>query len=394
MKKKILKFVDCILIFSILIYIFISFMQSIINPKKILKNEKRYAYNYEKITLKNYINGDVQNNIENTLSDQITLSTSLKSANNMIKAITVKHYVDFYFSNHEKDYLSFNKVNFYGKDYLVYTPTSLSVNKDYLNNKINNYNKFISQYKDVDFYLYYIERDSDINFNNNKKSGNYEYIKENLNVKKSGRLEIDSFSAYSNYFFKTDHHWNYIGAYKGYLDILKLFDLKNNIEPKYTECLTNKFSGTKAKISMLNDVMKERFCVYKFDFNNIKTTINGFTNNYGKQENDKLKILNINSLYEDYYGNNDGEIIFESNDDTKNNILIIGESYDNAILKLLAENFNTTVSIDLRYYSYYMDKEFNLSYYVNKYDIHKVLFIGNIIFFTSDEFLINIGEED
>ena len=38
------------------------------------------------------------------------------------------------------------------------------------------------KYKNIDFYLYYIEKDTDINFDTNEKMGTYEYIKGATNV--------------------------------------------------------------------------------------------------------------------------------------------------------------------------------------------------------------------
>ena len=95
------------------------------------------------------------------------------------------------------------------------------------------------------------------------------------------------------------------------------------------------------------------------------------------------------NYYGNYYGGDDGEIIFSTNNKKLDNILIIGESYDNAILKLLEEKFKTTISIDLRNYNHYMKKDFDFDYYVKKYKIDKVLFIGNVDFYTMSQFMIN-----
>ncbi len=116
--------------------------------------------------------------------------------------------------------------------------------------------------------------------------------------------------------------------------------------------------------------------------------INGIKENYGHQE----EYLNGKSSeeisYGAFYGGDDGEIIFDTGNSNKENILVIGESYDNAILKLIASHFNKTISIDLRNYVHCMDKEFNFSEYINDYNIKKVLFIGNVDFYTMEEFKI------
>ena len=134
--------------------------------------------------------------------------------------------------------------------------------------------------------------------------------------------------------------------------------------------------------------MNDDFCAYEFDFVDMDITINGETKDYGMQD-EYFNKNEKNVTYGDFYGWDDGEIIFNTNDSSKENILIFGESYDNAILKLLAEKFNITISIDLRTYEREMNKEFKFSDYVKEYKIDKVLFIGNIDFYTLETFLVN-----
>lgn len=69
-------------------------------------------------------------------------------------------------------------------------------------------------------------------------------------------------------------------------------------------------------------------------------------------------------------------------------MLVIGESYDNAILKLLASHFNKTYSIDLRNYERTFGAKFQFSEYVKDSQIDKVLLIGNIDYFTMSEFML------
>ena len=68
--------------------------------------------------------------------------------------------------------------------------------------------------------------------------------------------------------------------------------------------------------------------------------------------------------------------------------MVIGESYDNAILKLLASHFEKTFSIDLRNYERTFGSKFQFSQYVKDNNVDKVLLIGNIDYFTMDEFML------
>lgn len=388
MKKKIKKTVDILFITCIFIFIFGSTTKSIVKPIDIVERENRYANKYEKINISKFLNNSVQSNIENTLSDQILISGKLKSANNYFKGKLVKFYIDKYY-NDINEYIYISDISLYGTT-IVYNPLYLSSIKDGLNKKIKNYNELMSKYKDINFYAYFIEKDTDINFETNEKTNAYEYVKDKLFVKSIAKFEINNINEFRNYFYKTDHHWNHKGSYKGYTEVLNLLGITDYKKYEAEVCLGNDFSGSKATSSIFKKVITEPFNVYKFDFENLDITVNGEKKDYGLQSEFLLNPATAAISYGSFYGWDAGEIIFKNNSSqSKDNILIIGDSFDNAILKLLAEKFNTTISIDLRNYKYYMKKDFDFEFYKKKYNINKVLFIGNLDFYTSDEFIIN-----
>lgn len=388
MKKKIKKTVDILFITCIFIFIFGSLTKSIVKPIDIVERENRYANKYEKINISKFLNNSVQSNIENTLSDQILISGKLKSANNYFKGKLVKFYIDKYY-NDINEYIYISDISLYGTT-IVYNPLNLSSIKDGLNKKIKNYNELMSKYKDINFYAYFIEKDTDINFETNEKTNAYEYVKDKLFVKSIAKFEINNINEFRNYFYKTDHHWNHKGSYKGYTEVLNLLGITDYKKYEAEVCLGNDFSGSKATSSIFKKVITEPFNVYKFDFENLDITVNGEKKDYGLQSEFLLNPATAAISYGGFYGWDAGEIIFKNNSSqSKDNILIIGDSFDNAILKLLAEKFNTTISIDLRNYKYYMKKDFDFEFYKKKYNINKVLFIGNVDFYTNDEFIIN-----
>ena len=65
---------------------------------------------------------------------------------------------------------------------------------------------------------------------------------------------------------------------------------------------------------------------------------------------------------------------------------MVGESFDNAVLKLLASHYDTLYSIDLRYYEHSMGKAFDFGAYTREHGIDQVLLMGNIDFFIQDTF--------
>ena len=68
-------------------------------------------------------------------------------------------------------------------------------------------------------------------------------------------------------------------------------------------------------------------------------------------------------------------------------LLVIGESFDNALLKLLASEYENLYSIDLRNYETDLGHPFDLASYTAEHDIDSVLLIGNLDYWKLEEFL-------
>ena len=146
-----------------------------------------------------------------------------------------------------------------------------------------------------------------------------------------------------------------------------------------------RFVGSKA-LSFAG-VFTDEMSIYRFAYPDMSITINGEpAEDYGNQ-----RLLVEGTLYDAtygaVYGGDIGEIVFDTGRDGEN-LLVIGESYDNAILKLLASHFSKTFSIDLRYYEHSFGQAFDFSEYVKAHDISKVLLVGNIDYYIMREFLI------
>lgn len=74
------------------------------------------------------------------------------------------------------------------------------------------------------FYLYYIEKDTDLNFETGEKSGLYDYLTGLLTLPDDHMacFRVDSFEAFCQNFYRTDHHWNNRGSYLGYTQVMAL----------------------------------------------------------------------------------------------------------------------------------------------------------------------------
>ncbi len=383
------KLFNLLFICSFCIILLCGFIKPLLKPNSINYTEKRTANLLPKFTQESFLNGSFQNQMELAYSDQIPLANTLKIFEKTLDILLKK----IYYNNSPKDtYINLSGVYQYN-DNLVYSKYNFAGISANLDEKIENINNVVSNLKNIDFYLYYIEKDTDIDFTDNSKLNAYEYLQENLNSKiVSNKLSINNFNEYANYFYKTDHHWNYKGSYKAYSEIMSI--LSNDKPIKYDEeiCLNSTMSGSKASQIGGTLFYKEQFCAYTFNLpehdiysNNIKVE------NYGNYKN--LIQNNPPTIsYADYYGWDAGLLEFDYHNSSKENLLIIGESYDNAINELLASHYNHTYNVDLRNYLSETGEKFDIYKFIKEKNISKVLLIGSIDYYASNTFKLE-GEK-
>lgn len=378
----------CIFIFAI---IGISLIKTIFFPKNVNEYENRKANRILKFSFQNFYDSNFQNSMESALADQILFTTTMKKNYNL----TAHSIINKFYENLEKNLLKGKYINLNGiyriggTDNLVYKPYKLN-NYNELNKKIDNLNTIIKSHPELKFYLYYIEKDTDINFETNEKLGASEYITQRINETNiiSGIYKINDFEEFKRNFYKTDHHWNYDGSYKAYKEILAMIlPGEKCIEPSGTLELKSRLIGSKAYASGLNDMFSEEFIANLFEIPSHRTLINGKDGEYGNEEKYREN-LEMQISYAMFYGDDNGEVEFDFYNPDRENLLIIGESYDNAIIKLLASHFNKTYDIDLRSYEQDTGEKFKFDEYVKQKSIDKVLFIGNIDYYMLDTFLV------
>lgn len=385
------KKINLLFLFVLCLYLLSGFFMTAVGRKDVNYYENRTAYKLPNINLKSILNKEYQDNVEYAFSDQIPVATTMKKGYNYINNAISINIMRFTLSNScSNSYINLgNGATVFGcDDNLVYYPRYIYHSEEDYEDRISSINKTLEN-TDVDTYIYYIEKDTDIDFENNNKTDIYSYLKENINSDKIYKYEINNFEEFKEYFYRTDHHWNYKGSYKAYTELVNILTSDDPLKYEEEICLNNDFSGSKASFSGASHFFKEEFCVYRFDFPSYDIYVNGEKDDYGNQE---YHIENRDAMvsYGSFYGSDDGEIIFDNHDESKENILVIGESYDNAVLKLLASHFNKTFSIDLRNYEREVGKKFNYTDYLKNNNIQKVLLIGNIDYFVMEEFNLEV----
>lgn len=394
MKKIYKTVIDIIFVGMIVLFLVLGLVCTLFFPEDINYLENRSANKVEKLTAESYLSGEFQKKFSDALNDQVLLQGRMKKLYNNFNSYFEKSMLSYAMKNGaEQRYVSIKDGLLYC-DNLVYYPRDLDSMKENLDKKIENIEKIANEFPNIEFDIYYIEKDTDINFETNEKVGAYEYLSKRIkrdNIRMDA-LKIDNFDDFESEFYKTDHHWNCYGSYQGYCDIMNLLNKSDEIIKPTKKLVLKKYklSGSKAAAIGANDVFVEEFPVFQFQFPKMDIFIDGVgVKDYGNQQGYiQGEASKEGFTYGAFYGGDNGEIIFDTHKIEKENILIIGESYDNAILKLLASSFNKTYSIDLRNYERTFGTQFRFSEYVKENQIDKVLLIGNVDYFVMDEFML------
>lgn len=370
--------------FLLLVLIFLAgLLRTVFRPKEINEYENRYANQLVPLTAASYADGSFQDGMESALSDQVQFSQLAKKTYNFVTSYAVVPLIAP-LENLTHGYVSAGDVLFYGGK-IVYQPWTY-LQTECLEAKAENLNTAIASHPELEFYAYYIEKDTDIDFTTGQKIDASESMLSMLNLPDShkGIYEINSFEEFNERFYNTDHHWNYIGSYEAYRDVLSVLGGGEPLEPTGVYHSGIYFSGVKSK--QFSRFYSDEMSIYSFDFPPMEIQVDGVESDYGLQ--DELLRGELGWVaYGGVYGGDNGEVIFDTGKDG-DNILILGNSYDNAILKLLASHFSKTYSIDLRNYEHTFGEKFDFDSYVREHDISKVLFIGDISFYTMSEFMI------
>ena len=323
--------------------------------------------------------------IENRYENYFPLYNKINSVyyNSIIKIDSI-YLDDIYLKeNTDKDRVFYDKKNnFY---YLVNSYSKDELN-DRMNTEIDFYNSLATKYDDINFAIYLplrYEMTSAKNVN-----GYHDLVVEfeeklDKNIKVSD-LDSKTTEEYLKYFYKTDHHYNSYGAYRAYNDILKMYGIDDNLEFRLKD-VTSPYYGSMAKSLLLTNV-KDILLALDYPIGvNVKVDDEDFK----PLEVDK-KSNPFYDYYVKYFNGQYDEIVYKNNVEKDSNLLIISDSMAWQIDYLLANKFNNTYVINMRY-GKWKNSDLNFDEYIKENNITHVLFLmeAKNLIFDIDNFKIN-----
>lgn len=232
-------------------------------------------------------------------------------------------------------------------------------------------------------YLFFIMSSESADFNDLHKYKTLDYIKTKMPMTGYSELIYNSFDEYKKYFYQTDHHWNYNGSYHGYVKIMKMLegDDVEVLKPSGAHTYDAVFEGSYARDNLLRSAT-QKFHVYLFNLKPYKTYVNDVEKEYGFRSwyvsDEDFPHKTYSNHYGLYYGDDRAKVVYDFNQPDKESILILGTSFTNAINELIASHYNKTHVLDFRHYKEWYGYDFDVQDYMTKNKLSKVVIIGNI----------------
>ena len=247
--------------------------------------------------------------------------------------------------------------------------------KDILDKKMKDQIDFFNEVSslDVNTYMYFANRYEFFDFDKvnhiNDMNKYYNDFKSSLNNITIDELKINNKEDYLKYFYKTDHHFNMYGAYESYKDIVTMMG-KEYKEGNIFKVDNITYRGSMAK-SSYNSTLTDSLYDIDMDLESYTIKVDDSTDLDLYKEH---KIKDTNNIYYDhyvaYFNGMYGKVEYDFDNDSTENLLIIGDSFTWQLDNLIASHFDKTYIFNLKYID-----SLNLKEFISKNNITNILFL-------------------
>ncbi|SFE72458.1 DHHW family protein [Peptostreptococcus sp. D1] len=216
------------------------------------------------------------------------------------------------------------------------------------------------------------------------------FVKKNLDSKIKLIELFDVFEKNKNnidLYFKTDHHWTTDGAYLAYVEYCKTLNLEPINENMLERNLaSDSFKGSLYYKNGAEIGFPDELYLY-LNKNEDKPVLVKYYDDLKKVPSlyDASK-LQGRDPYEVFTGGNHTQIKIRTNIDTKRKLLVVKDSYANAMLPFLVNNFSEITVVDLRYFTG------SLQDVIQNNEFTDVLFLNNINTFNTDSSILSVND--
>lgn len=189
---------------------------------------------------------------------------------------------------------------------------------------------------------------------------------------------FDALSAHKKeyIYFRTDHHWTQLGAYYGYQEYCKSMGYSTKPLSDYQKMDFPEFYGTFYFFMNRPESLKghpDQVTAYQGSMNSMQYTDSKGNLQEGKLINDASQMLPGNKYNCFMLGDHGYVEIHNEEAPRKKSILVLKDSYGNAFVPLLAQDYRDVYVVDYRHY------QGNASSLIQEKGIEEILFLNNIM---------------
>ena len=189
---------------------------------------------------------------------------------------------------------------------------------------------------------------------------------------------FDALSAHKKeyIYFRTDHHWTQLGAYYGYQEYCKSMGYSTRPLSNYQKMDFPEFYGTFYFFMNRPESLKghpDQVTAYQGNMNSMQYTDSKGNLQEGKLINDASQMLPGNKYNCFMLGDHGYVEIHNEGAPRKKSILVLKDSYGNAFVPLLAQDYRDVYVVDYRHY------QGNASSLIQEKGIEEILFLNNIM---------------
>ena len=318
------------------------FMPMVVADQEFSDLENRFLSQLPSFSIKELFNGDFTEEFEDYVEDQFPLREQW---------ITLKNEIELLLGKQEVNGVYFGKDDYYFEVKKEYDEELFLKNINFVNQfgaylKENNINTYF--FPIFSSYTYYPEKlPSNAPFVD--ELAMLKILKENLDIDVIESFDLLYSHRDENLYFKSDHHWNQLGAYYAYVAICEKLGVDAIPLSVYDKsCASENFMGTLFSKAPVFNYVGDEFCYYQDTQHSFEVYIRDdeetfdylyFTENLSQKD-----------KYVTFLSGNHGEVHIKSNANTGRTLVMLKDSYSHALAPLLASHFDEIVLLDLRYY--------------------------------------------
>lgn len=186
-------------------------------------------------------------------------------------------------------------------------------------------------------------------------------------------------------YYRTDHHWTSRGAYYGYKTLMETMNLSPvSLEDYQETVVSEEFYGTTFSSSGVRWLPPDSISTFVPEKESIKVTSN-FTGTPVEGALYVPSFLEVKDKYSYFLGGIQPLCIIETEHTDAPSVLVIRDSYSDALAPYLTENFSEIHLLDLRFYNS------GVSGYVQSAGLDQVVVLYSLTNFASDSHLFKLG---